>query len=67
MKYIIFTEPRKSSELPSARADIYWSRAFGSFSRRDQATYFDSFEAAQPTVQKLRQCNPFVHAIEVRS
>lgn len=66
MPYIILTEPRKSSEPPSARADIYWSRAFGSFSRRDQATEFDSFEAAQPTVKQLRQCNPFVHAIEAQ-
>ena len=66
MPYIILTEPRKSSEPPSARADIYWSRAFGSFSKRCQATEFDSFEAAQPTVKQLRQCNPFVHAIEVQ-
>jgi len=66
MTYIILTEPRKSSEPPSSRADIYWSRAFGSFSRRDQATEFASFEAAQPTVKKLRECNPFVHAVEVR-
>ena len=66
MPYIILTEPSKSSEPPSSRADIYWSRAFGSFSRRDQATYFDSFESAQPKVRELRQCNPFVHAVEVR-
>lgn len=65
MAYIILTESRKSSEPPSPRADIYWSRAFGSFSRRDQATEFESFDAAQPTVKNLRQHNPFVHAVEV--
>ena len=66
MSYIILTEPSKSSKPPSSRADIYWSRAFGSFSRRDQATEFPTFEAAQPTVRKLRECNPFVHAMEVQ-
>lgn len=64
MSYIILTEPRKSSEPPSSRDDIYWSRAFGSFSRIDQATRFETFEAAQPKVRELRQFNPFVHAIE---
>jgi hypothetical protein len=65
MHYIILTEPSKSSENPFNRNDIYWSRAFGSFSRRDQATYFESFEAAQPKVRELRKFNPFVHAVEV--
>ena len=34
MTYIILTEAKKSSEPPSSRQDIYWSKAFGSFSRR---------------------------------
>ena len=66
MTYIILTEPKKSSEPPSYRDDIYWSKAFGSFSKRNQATEFDSFDAAQPVVKALREFNPFVHAIEVR-
>jgi len=64
MTYIILTEAKKSSEPPSSRQDIYWSKAFGSFSRRDQATEFPSFEDAQPTVKKLREFNPFVHAVQ---
>jgi hypothetical protein len=66
MSYLILTEPKKSCEPPSNRDDIYWSRAFGSFSKRSQATEFESFESAQPTVKKLRECNPFVHAVEIR-
>ncbi len=65
MPYIILTEPKKSIEPPLKRDDIYWSRAFGSFSKRHQATEFESFEEAQPTVKKLRECNAFVHAVEV--
>ncbi len=53
MSYLILTEPKKSCEPPSNRDDIYWSRAFGSFSKRSQATEFESFESAQPTVKKL--------------
>lgn len=64
MSYVILTEPSKATEYPFSRKDIYWSHAFGSFSRRDQATVFDSFESAQPTVKNLRKCNPFVHAVK---
>ena len=63
MSYIILTEAKKSSEPPLKREDIYWSKVFGSFSKRNQATIFNSFDDAQPTVKKLRQNNPFVHAV----
>jgi hypothetical protein len=61
--YLILTEPKKSSEPPMKRMDIFWSRIYGSFSKFDQATRFGSFDEAQPTLQKLRANNPWVHAV----
>jgi hypothetical protein len=67
MSYVIITE-RTKTVAPDLSAPIYYSRAFGCFSRRDQAQHYDSFEAAQPRVHTLRNSGvPFVHAIEVRS
>ncbi len=65
MTHIIITE-RTKTERPDLSAEIYYSRAFGCFSRRDQAQHFDSFEAAQPKVRSLRDAGlPFTYAIEV--
>lgn len=65
MTYIILTEPKRSSEPPMKRQDIYWSKTNGSFSGFLQATKFSSFEEAQPVVKELRKHNPFVHAVRL--
>ena len=61
MDYVILTERTKVTGTPQEQS--YWSQELGCFSRRDQATTFASFEAAQPTVKKLRKYIPFVSAI----
>lgn len=65
MPYVILTEAKKSIAPPSMCENIYWSKVFGSFSSRKQATKFDSYDAAQPTVKQLRKHNPFVYAVEI--
>jgi hypothetical protein len=65
--YCILTEKYKTTR-PDLTAPIYWSQIFGCGSMRDKATRFATFEAAQPTLRKLRQHAPdwFFHAIEMR-
>ena len=66
MSYIIITERTKTIR-PDLSAPIYYSRAFGCFSRRDQAQHFSSFDAATPKVRELRNAGyQFVSSIEVR-
>ena len=66
MAYIILTEKSKTEKALSG--DVFYSKVSGCFSRKDQATRFDSFEAAQPTVKELRKAAPqfYFYAIEVR-
>lgn len=66
MPYVIITE-RSKTERPDMSADIYYSHIHGCFSRRDEATLYTTFGAAQPRVRKLRNAShPFVYAVEVR-
>lgn len=66
MPYVIITE-RSKTERPNMSADIYYSRLFGCYSRRDQARVFDTFEDATPTVRELRDAGyQFVSSVEVR-
>lgn len=66
MTYVIITE-RTKTRRPDMSADIYYSRLFGCFSRREQADDFTSFDAAQPKVRELRNAGlRFVYAVEVR-
>jgi hypothetical protein len=55
-RYVILTEKRKQHSGPSGA--VYYSRAFGCFSRREDATQYESFEAAQPKVRELRVAAP---------
>jgi len=63
-RYVIWTEKRKQRSSPSGA--VYYSRAFGCFSRKEQALRFDSFEAAQPRLEQLRAAAPeyFFHTIK---
>ena len=65
MAYIILTERDKTNGTPYGK-NVFWSRAFGAFSKACQATNFDSFEAAQPKVTELRKSYPecYFYAIE---
>lgn len=66
MPYVIITE-RSKTKLPDMSADIYYSRLFGCFSRRDQADEFVDFEAAKPKVIELRNAGQiYTYAVLVR-
>ena len=55
-RYVILTEKQKQHSSPSGA--VYYSRAFGCFSTKEQALRFDSFEAAQPMLKQLRAAAP---------
>ena len=63
--YVILTEMSKHTNQPDEHS--YYSHAFGCFDRRENATWFESFEAAQPKVKQLRAAAPewFFNAVEV--
>lgn len=63
MAYRIITE-RSKTRLPDLWGEIYYSHIFGCFSRRDQATEYSDFDAAQVKVKQLRAAGyAFVSAI----
>ena len=62
--YVILTERKPDNRAIDWTGDNFWSHAFGAFSSLEKARRFDSFEAAQPTVSRLREHSPdFFYAV----
>jgi len=65
MSYIILTEKTRQRAYPGKDEENFYSSTHGMFSKYKNAAIYSTFEAAQPTVQKLRQGSPevFISAV----
>ena len=58
MYYVIVSEKSKRTRgYPDFDGDYWWSHSYGC-SKLKNATFFKSFEAAQPIIKQLRDASP---------